>query len=121
MAENDGNARQNGPIDERKDIYAAARDYYEKNPALLDAHIRAARVMEHYRGKVSARFLTEVARWARFLGRNGLSELISCYAWVSVNGDDVAAVPNSTSAYLTRVLEEKGFKVTKSHSRMDDR
>ena len=107
-------------FDERDDIYTKSRLYYQRNPELLEAHVRAARVMEHYNRKVSARFLTEFARWLRFLGWQGMYELLDCYRGVVVRGEDVAAIPNHTSAYLTRYLESQGVNVTKSKSRMDE-
>lgn len=108
-------------FDERPDILGEAQDYYARNPELLNAHIRASEVMQRIYGKSSARFLTEMARWGRFLGTDGLLELIDCYSGVLVDGDDSPAVPNSTSAYLTRVLDAHGHKVTKARSRMDER
>lgn len=106
-------------FESRSDAYEAAERYYRRNPALLEAHERAAEVMQRLCGKVSARFLTEFARWMRFIGPEGMHELLSCYEGVVVKGDPVAAVPNATSPYLTRVLERLGLKVTKARSVMD--
>lgn len=107
-------------FDERKDIYKESYEYYKRNPRLLEAHVKAAQVMMRYHGKVSARFLTEFARWLRFMGVEGMLELLECYRGIVVKGEDVAAIPNHTSAYLTRYLAEQGFNVTKARSRMDE-
>lgn len=116
MAEADG---QLGLFESRNDAYEAAERYYQKNPALLEAHKRAARIMQERCGKVSARYLTEHARWMRFVGPDGMRAINECYDGVIVQGDPVAAVPNATSPYLTRVLEAEGLKVTKAKSVMD--
>lgn len=97
-----------------------AEAYFEANPALLAAMSRAAGVMERRCGKVSARFLVEFARWLRFVGFDGMTELLGCFSGLHVAGEDVAAMPNAYSAYLTRLLEAAGVRVTKSRSVMDD-
>lgn len=96
-----------------------AESYFDANPELLDAMRRAARVMESKCGKVSARFLVEFARWLRFVGWSGMEELLGCFSGLHVAGEDVAAMPNAYSAYLTRLLEADGVKVTKARSVMD--
>ena len=96
-----------------------AESYFDSNPELVDAMRRAARVMESRCGKVSARFLVEFARWLRFVGWSGMEELLGCFSGLHVAGDDVAAMPNAYSAYLTRLLEADGVKVTKAKSVMD--
>ena len=106
--------------DEKKSNYEKAKEYFDRNPAFLDALRRAARVMERKCGKVSARFLIEFARWLRFIGWSGMEELLGCFSRLRLEGDDVAAIPNAYSAYITRVLESDGFSVTKSKSVMDN-
>jgi len=96
-----------------------ARAYFDENPALLKAFERAAGVMQRRYGKVSARFLVEFARWLRFMGPLGMEELLACFTGIVVQGEDVAAIPNAYSAYVTRVLEGDGFSVTKARSKMD--
>ena len=103
------------------ELYESAKRYFDNNQELMDSIVRAARVMERKNGKVSARFLVEFARWLRRVGWSGMEELLGCFAWVHVNGEDVAAIPNSYSAYVTRYLEARGFEVTKSRSKMDSR
>lgn len=105
---------QQGPT-----LQERAEAYFDENPELLYAMKRAARVMESKCGKVSARFLVEFARWLRFVGWSGMEELLGCFSGLHVAGDDVAAMPNAYSAYLTRLLEADGVKVTKSRSVMD--
>lgn len=97
-----------------------AEAYFDANPAFLAALRDAAKVMERRCGKVSARFLMEFARWLRFVGLEGMDELLGCFYGLHVSGDDVAAMPNAYSAYLTRLLEADGVNVTKSRSVMDD-
>lgn len=96
-----------------------ARAYFDANPELLSAMRRAARVMESRCDKVSARFLVEFARWLRFMSWEGMEELLGCFSGIRVSGDDVAAMPNAYSAYLTRLLEADGVNVTKARSVMD--
>ena len=105
---------------EKKSSYERAKEYFDRNPEFLDAMRRAARVMEAKCGKVSARFLVEFARWLRFIGWSGMEELLGCFSRIRVAGEDVAAIPNAYSAYLTRVLEADGVKVTKKRSVMDN-
>ena len=104
-----------------KDDYQKAQDYFSRNWRFFDALIRGARVMERRMGKVSARGLIEFARWYRWLGNDGMYELLGCFSGVRVEGDDVAAIPNAYSAYLTRVFEAEGMNVTKARSKMDKR
>lgn len=104
----------------RPSLQERAEAYYRDNPELLHAMRRAARVMERRCGKVSARFLTEFARWLRFMGWEGMSELLGCFSGLHVAGEDVAAMPNAYSAYLTRLLEADGVNVTKSRSVLDE-
>lgn len=96
-----------------------ARAYFEQNVPLMLAFKDAARVMQARNGKVSARFLVEFARWLRFIGPDGMQELLGCFRGVVVRGEDVAAIPNAYSAYLTRALEDEGIRVTKARSVMD--
>lgn len=100
--------------------YLRAKEYFERNPAFLRGVEMAAGVMQRRMGKVSARGLMEFARWFRRLGTDGMYELLSCFEVVGhINGEEVAAMPNAYSAYLTRHLEELGYDVTKAKSRMD--
>lgn len=102
-----------------KSNYEKAQEYFARNPYFLSSIMRAAKVMESRCGKVSARFLVEFARWLRFIGWSGMEELLGCFSGIRVDGEDVAAIPNAYSAYLTRVLEAEGIKVTKAKSEMD--
>ena len=97
-----------------------AKEYFERNRALLMGFEMAAGVMQRRMGKVSARGLLEFARWYRRLGNDGMYEMLTCFECVGhINGEDVAAMPNAYSAYLTRHLEGLGYDVTKATSRMD--
>ena len=96
-----------------------ARAYFDDNGPLMRSFVQAARVMQRRNDKVSARFLVEFARWLRYIGPDGMYELLRCFDGVVVQGEDVAAIPNAYSAYLTRVLEDEGIAVTKARSVMD--
>lgn len=104
---------------ERNKAYEEAKAYFDENRQFLSSLKRAAGVMQNRTGKVSSRFLVEFARWLRFMSFDGMVELLDCFRGVVVKGTEVAAIPNAYSAYLTRVLEEDGFKVTKAKSKMD--
>ena len=106
-------------FEEEDESLVKAREYFDRNPRFLDALLSAARVMERIHGKVSARFLIEFARWLRFLDWDGMRALLECFRGVVVVGEDMAAIPNAYSAYLTRYLESRGVSVTKAKSRMD--
>lgn len=100
-----------------------AASYYHRNKDLLGAHVRASRVLSDNGVKTSARFLTEFARWMRMLGPDGMHELLGCYEGVVVRGEEKAAIPNATSAYLTRLLYDANklypnFEIDVRHSKM---
>lgn len=97
-----------------------AEAYFDCNPAFLSAIERAAGVMQRRCEKVSARFIIEFARWLRFMSWDGMVELLECFSALHVVGEDVAAIPNAYSAYITRHLETRGYAVTKARSVMDD-
>lgn len=105
---------------DKRSLLERAKAYFDENVPLLLAFKDAGRVMQRESGKVSARFLVEFARWLRFIGPEGMYELLSCFEGVVVRGEDVAAIPNAYSAYLTRVLEDEGISVTKARSVMDE-
>ena len=107
-------------FDEREDIARKAQEYFDENPRLLAAFEDAADVMQRLNGKVSARFLVEFARGLRFIGYDGMGRLLDCFSGIVVMGEDVAAIPNAYSAWLTRHLEQRGNKVTKARSRLDE-
>lgn len=96
-----------------------AEAYFDKNPDLLAAFDAASEVMERHTGVVSARGLMEFARWYRKVGSKGMYELLECFEGVIVRGEDVAAMPNAYSAWLTRHFESNGRKVTKARSKLD--
>lgn len=97
-----------------------AEAYFDDNPAFLSAIERAAGVMQRRCEKVSARFIIEFARWLRFMSWDGMMELLECFSALRIVGEEVAAIPNAYSAYITRYLESKGYAVTKARSVMDD-
>lgn len=105
--------------DPQSRLYEEAKAYFDENRPFLSSLKRAAGVMQRHNGKVSTRFLVEFARWLRFMGYDGMMELLECFQGVVVKGTDVAAIPNAYSAYLTRLFERDGFKVTKAKSKMD--
>ena len=106
-----------------KQLRDEAEAYYRRNQDLLRAHIRAARVLSDNEVKTSARFLTEFARWMRMLGPEGMQRLLWCYEGIVVRGDEKSAIPNATSAYLTRALYDANkhyphFDIDVRHSKM---
>lgn len=106
-----------------RQLHDEAKAYYERNIDLLMAHIMASRVLSDHEVKTSARFLTEFARWMRMLGQDGMRELLDCYEGVVVRGEEKAAIPNATSAYLTRLLYDANrhyphFDIDVRHSKM---
>lgn len=94
------------------------KSFYDDNPELLDAHLEAARLLQDRGITVSARFLTEFARWATRLTWL-MPELYRIYAAVPVEGRDGLKIPNATSAWLTRWLQRQGVGASRSRSKMD--
>lgn len=94
------------------------RTFYDENPVLLKAHLEAARLLQDRGVTVSARFLTEFARWATKLTWL-MPELYRIYAGVPVEGRDGLKIPNATSAWLTRWLRENGIRASRTRSKMD--
>lgn len=94
------------------------RTFYEANPALLKAHLKAARLLQDRGVTVSARFLTEFARWATKLTWL-MPELYRIYAGVPVEGRGGLKIPNATSAWLTRYLRRQGIDASQNRSKMD--
>lgn len=106
-----------------QELFDEAKGYYERNRDLLEAHVRASRVLSDCGVKTSARFLTEFARWMRMVGPDGMHALLKCYEGVVVRGDERSAIPNATSAYLTRALYDvnksyPNFEIDVRHSKM---
>ena len=110
------------PIEgERPSLQEQAAAYFDRNEPFLKGIERAAGVMQHRIGKVSARGIMEFARWYRRLGDDGMREMLDCFSGVfRIEGEDVAAVPNAYSAYITRYLGDRGYDVARSRSVMDD-
>lgn len=94
-------------------------EYYGKNQSLLRAHRSAAQVINWAGLKVSARALTELARWLSYYWPV-IEELVRIYAPVIIERGEQFKVPNVTSSGLTRYLERMGYDVTKAHSKMDE-
>lgn len=101
-------------------LWDDAEEFYRHNGALLHAHVRAAQVLQDNGIPVSARFLTEFARWStKLMGL--MYELFAIYDGVPVKGDGGLKMPNASSAWLTRYLAARGFDVRKATSKMDRR
>ena len=99
-------------------LWEDAEAFYRHNGQLLHAHVRAAKVLQASDIPVSARFLTEFARWStKLMGL--MYELFAIYDGVPVAGDGGLKMPNASSAWLTRYLEMRGFDVRKATSKMD--
>lgn len=108
---------ESGPMSGER-LADEGKSFYDDNPALLNAHLQAARVLQDRGVTVSARFLTEFARWATKLAWL-MPALCSIYAAVPVNGRDGLKIPNATSAWLTRWLQGQGIKTSRTRSKMD--
>lgn len=111
-------AEESGPMtgEELRDEGAA---FYAKNPRLLTAHERAAGVFQRRGIPVSARFLTEFARWSTKLMAL-MPELFDIYRSVPVDSPERGLkIPNATSPWLTRHLKSRGFDVREARSKMD--
>ena len=106
------------PAGER--LAAQFEEFYDANPELLGAHVDAARIIERAGLPVSARFLTDLARWMGSYWQV-MPELIRIYGFVFVNAGPDYKVNNNTAAGLTRYLGSLGFKVTRRFSKMDGR
>lgn len=101
-------------------LWDDAEEFYRRNGRLLHAHVKAAKVLQDNGIPVSARFLTEFARWStKLMGL--MYKLFDIYDGVPVDGDGGLKVPNASSAWLTRYLAARGFNVRKATSKMDGR
>ena len=86
--------------------------------------VNASRVMSDCGCATSARFLTEMARWIRALGPEGFAALYQCFANVRIDKSGDYAIPNASSAWLTRFLAKAnedypGFRIRRASSVMD--
>ena len=94
-------------------------EFYRHNGALLHAHLKAARLLQERGIPVSARFLTEFARWSTKLMWL-MPQLFEIYRDVPVtNPERGLKIPNATSAWLTRWLVGQGIDARKVRSKMD--
>lgn len=103
-----------------RELAESAEAFYDRNSELMSAHVRAARVFAERGFPVSARSLTEFARYIRLLGADGIQELADAYEGIDWDGGEYS-IANATSPYLTRYLERLGFKVSKARSKMDEK
>lgn len=108
---------ESGPLSGER-LADEGKSFYDDNPELLDAHLAAARLLQDRGVTVSARFLTEFARWATKLTWL-MPELYRIYIGVPVKGRDGLKIPNATSAWLTRWLRERGIDASRTRSKMD--
>lgn len=95
-----------------------ARQYYERNAELLSCHRRAASVIAEAGLPVSAKFLTNFARYMTKY-REVAHRLVEIYAGARINGAEDYKIPDFTTPWLTRYLEEAGYPVRKARSKMD--
>ena len=95
-----------------------ARQYYDRNPELLSCHLRAASVIAEAGLPVSAKFLTNFARYMTKY-REVAHRLVEIYAGARINGADDFKIPDFTTPWLTRRLEKAGYPVRKARSDMD--
>ena len=98
--------------------------FYKRNPALMDAHFNAARVLADAGIPVSAKFLTEIARYLRRMDYATLKRLIECYEGVRIEKDGEYAIANESTAYLARRLQANladypNFCIRMRKSKMD--
>lgn len=95
-----------------------AEEYYERNPELLSCHLRAAYAIAEAGLPVSAKFLTNFARYMTKY-RDVAHRLVEIYAGARINGADDYKIPDFTTPWLTRRLEKAGYPVRKARSEMD--
>lgn len=101
-------------------LFWQAEMFYQKNSALLAAHVEAAKVFERHDKTVSARALTEFVRYLNTLGPDGVAELARAYESVDWTRDEPYAIANASSAWLSRYLAMRGFDVSISKSKIDE-
>lgn len=95
-----------------------AQQYYERNAELLSCHLRAASVIAETGAPVSAKFLTNFARHLP-KDRVAAHRLVDIYLGARVNGAEDYKIPDFTTPWLTRRLEEAGYPVRKARSKQD--
>ena len=108
---------ERGPLSGREDAWRAEQ-YYDSNKALLSCHFRAAAVLEEEGLPISAKFLTNFARYMTKY-RRAAHKLVEIYAGCEIDGADDFKIPDFTTPWLTRYLEKAGYTVRKARSKMD--
>ena len=94
--------------------------YYSKRPRLRDAHFQAAQLFNDNGKDATAKGQTNFARVVAALGRVASHEMVDIYAdALGWERDEVFSIPDATTPYLTRLLESRGYRVTKAKSKLD--
>lgn len=101
------------------ELQREGREFFERNPDLLAALEDAARRINDGGDEVSTRQLMEFVRMGRHYGAATMHELVDALASCRVLGDPGRRLPNNASAYLTRHLAARGYRVKRAASKLD--
>lgn len=96
------------------------REFFDRNPRLLEACEECAARINASGRDVSARQLLEFTRMGRHYGASDMHAMVDIFDTFEVLGNDDYRIPNVASAWLTRHLESKGYRVAKARSKMDE-
>lgn len=97
-----------------------AKSFFDKNPQLLSFFKRAAIILNDRGLDVSARQLIEFVRMTRHYGAQTMHALVNLASITPVITEGNPKIPNNASAYLTRYLNDHGYKVRKARSKLDE-
>lgn len=95
-----------------------AERYYRDNEPLLTCHLRAARIINQAGLPVSAKFLTNFARYMTKYPTVAHA-LVDLYCGVAVKAGEDFKIPDFTTPWLSRYLAKQGCMVKMARSDMD--